>query len=90
MTDIGELVAISNINDEKAKCPFCPSKNLDDCKAKKQEPDAEVVSKPDQLGCASITPKVECGFSIAKHHHRENISVPFFSFLMFGAVDGYW
>ena len=68
MTEIAEMVAAANIADEKDKCPFCPDKNLKDCKAKKQEPVAKVVSKPDQLGCSPLSPKGDFSYTSAKHH----------------------
>lgn len=68
MTDIGELIAISNIADDKVKCPFCPDKNLDDCKAKKSEPVTKVKSKPAQLKCTPLTPKGKYSYTTAKHH----------------------
>ncbi|MCF6256343.1 MAG: AHH domain-containing protein [Gammaproteobacteria bacterium] len=68
MTDIGELVAVSNIADDKEKCPFCPGKNLDDCKAKKSEPVNKVVSKPSQLNCTRLKPKGDFSYTTAKHH----------------------
>jgi hypothetical protein len=68
MPEIGELIAASNIADEKEKCPFCPDKNLKDCKAKKQNPVMKVVSKPNQLACAPLTQKGNYSYTTAKHH----------------------
>jgi hypothetical protein len=68
VTEILETVAISNINDKKEKCPFCPNKSLSDCKAKKQEPIKEVVSKPNQLACTPLIPKGDVSYTTAKHH----------------------
>ena len=70
MTEIGELIAAENIADDKEKCPFCPNKSLDACKAKKQDPNDKVVSKPNQLACASLSPKPDCphSYTTAKHH----------------------
>ena len=46
MTVIGEMIKVSNIADEKIKCPFCPNKNLEDCKSKDDDKlDLKVTSK---------------------------------------------
>ena len=68
MTQVGEAIAISNIADEDSKCPFCPNKKLSDCKAKKQEPDIKVVSKPAQLACTPLVSKGEHSYTTANHH----------------------
>lgn len=69
MTQIGELIAISNIADDKVKCPFCPDKTLDDCKSKEDEKlDLKVVSKPNQLNCPRLSPKGNFDYTTAKHH----------------------
>lgn len=68
MSQIGEAIAQSNIADDKTKCPFCQDKNLDDCKAKKNDPVTKVVSKPSQLGCTPLTPKGDFAYTTAKHH----------------------
>lgn len=68
MTEIGELVAQSNIKDDKLMCPFCPNKALDDCKAKKQQPNSKVVSKPKQLACTPLVQKGVHSYTTARHH----------------------
>ncbi len=68
MTDIGEIVAAANIADEKEKCPFCPNKNMDDCKAKKNDVVKKVVSKPSQLGCKPLVSKGDFSYTTARHH----------------------
>lgn len=68
MTEVIEAVAISNVQDDKVKCPFCPNKKLDECKPKKQDPDMKVVSKPSQLACTPLIPKGEYLYTTAKHH----------------------
>jgi hypothetical protein len=68
MPQIGEMVAASNISDDKEKCPFCPNKSLSDCKAKKQEPETKVISKPNQLNCEPLQPKGQYPYTTAKHH----------------------
>ncbi|TQV76398.1 hypothetical protein FLL45_00065 [Aliikangiella marina] len=69
MTQIGELIAISNIADDKVKCPFCPDKNLDDCKSKEDEKlDLKVKSKPSQLNVTRLSPKGDFDYTTAQHH----------------------
>lgn len=68
MTEIGELVAISNAADQKTKCPFCPNKNIDECKSKKDKIDTKVISKPNQLACTPLVPKGDVSYTTAKHH----------------------
>jgi hypothetical protein len=68
MTEIGELIATANKSDKKDKCPFCPDKDLDDCKQKKQKPTTKVVSKPNQLACGTLAQKGTHTYTTAKHH----------------------
>ena len=68
MTEVIEGVDVQIVLEEKVPCPFCPNKNLDDCKSKKQDPVKEVVSKPSQLGCTPLTQKGEFSYTTAKHH----------------------
>jgi len=68
MTEIGEKIAVLNMADKKEKCPFCPNKNLSQCKSKKEELDTKVVSKPNQLACAPLISKGEHSYTTAKHH----------------------
>lgn len=67
--ELNEKIAALNIADKKEKCPFCPNKNLDQCKTKKEEKlDTKVVSKPNQLACSPLVSKGEYQYTTAKHH----------------------
>lgn len=68
MTELGEKIKVSNIADDKVKCPFCPNKSLEDCKSKKDDLDLKVVSKPSQLNCTRLTPKGTYSYTSARHH----------------------
>lgn len=66
--EIGEMVSVSNTKDSPTKCPFCPNKNLDQCKSEEKPNDEEVVSKPSQLKCAKLTASSEYSYTTAAHH----------------------
>lgn len=67
--ELNEKIAALNVADKKEKCPFCPNKNLDQCKTKKEDKlDTKVVSKPNQLACGSLVSKGEYQYTTAKHH----------------------
>ncbi len=62
------MVAVSNAKDSPIKCPFCPNKNIDQCKSEEKPNDEEVVSKPAQLNCTKLTAESEFSYTTAAHH----------------------
>ena len=56
--------------DDKANCPFCTDKSLDDCPLeKKPDPDDKVVSDPGALGCSKLS-ATGCAFTYTTANHH--------------------
>lgn len=68
MTQIGELVKVSAVDETKDdKCPFC-YKARHDFPSKKKKPAAKVTSKPNQLACAKLPVTGPWRHTTANHH----------------------